>query len=226
MESPVLARVWRRCRAGNRCHDREHHNQPLNTTAEGRSADGQGTGRREFHFIDRFNLKVVIRFRAVKLWQRCLSDTIVAGSSYFPSSRNMSALTFCSEQTLGVIKFVSHFDADRGQLGHRANPQFVKAQTNPDKLFFLTVICATVLVGIFGEGIEGHEWTQRAKPFARFFVGVIMICLGPWTVAMALKARRSEGALSIWSKTWFVSLCFGILLPLGGLAMLSKLLVK
>lgn len=102
----------------------------------------------------------------------------------------------------------------------------MKLLGNPYKLFFNLVLFATVVVGVFAGGIEGYKWTQAYKPFAQFFLGVIFICLGPWGMAMALKARASEGAVTIWKKTWFVSFLGGIVVPLAGLAFLWKLFAK
>ena len=99
----------------------------------------------------------------------------------------------------------------------------MKLHGNPDKLFFFTVMFATVTVGLLLGGSEGFKGTQACKPFAQFFCGVIFICLGPWGVAMALKVRASEGTLTLWKQTWLVGLGGAILFPLGGVAMLWKL---
>ncbi|HMJ64311.1 MAG TPA: hypothetical protein VK615_03080 [Candidatus Binatia bacterium] len=97
----------------------------------------------------------------------------------------------------------------------------MKLHSNPYKLFFLAVMFATIAVGAFVGGIEGHKWTHAYKPFAQFFVGVISICLGPSLIATALNARASEDALTVWKRhglrplpgafwpRWAAWLCYG-----------------
>ena len=88
------------------------------------------------------------------------------------------------------------------------------------RLFFYSVLLATFVVGSLGA--VGQKWAQSYKPLAQFFVGVIMICVGPSSIAGALHGRATEEG-TLWKKTWPATLIGGILFPIGGVAMLWKL---
>src|SRR5262245_40637904 len=96
----------------------------------------------------------------------------------------------------------------------------MKLFRNPDRLFFFLVIFITAVLAPFSTGIEGKEWMQAYKPFAEFFLGIIWMCLGPWLILTALKAKNSESTVTVWRKTWPVTFALGILSPLGGAAIL------
>src|SRR5437879_5141517 len=96
----------------------------------------------------------------------------------------------------------------------------MKRRRNPYRLFFGAVMLVTLVVGLFVRGVEGQDWMQPYRPFAQFFVGLIEICLGPWLLGTALKARDREGTLSVWKKSWPVTFAGGILVPMCGVVML------
>jgi hypothetical protein len=102
----------------------------------------------------------------------------------------------------------------------------MKLFRNPDRLFLVLVMFFAVVLGPFSTGVEGQKWMEAYRPFAQFFVGIIMICFGPWLIGIALEDRDSEGTVTVWKKTWPVKLALGILAPLGGVATLWELFVK
>jgi len=95
----------------------------------------------------------------------------------------------------------------------------MKLYRNHDR-FFAALFFLTVLLSPFSPGIKGQDWMRAYVLYAQLFAAFSYIACGPWFMSLALRARSSEQALTVWRKAWPFTFAFGILCPIAGIAAL------